>query len=177
MATKVAVAVDALVFGQLYEEVFADAKRLCAPEDKILNDKVMAFFKNLSREKYEEILKEASDPAIEALRYVSTKCHTAPDKLAMCVKALEYMDGDRGLSGDELLTRFIQHVTVMMRGSGKVMCVNEALHADLKMIEEFCQDDILCLGKEGYAMAIFQSGLMFLKSIPGESYGDEIWDV
>lgn len=102
MATKVAIAVDALVFGQVYEEVFADAKRLCAADDKILNGKVTSFFENLSRERYEDILRDVSEPAVEALRYVSTKCHTAPDKLAMCVKALEYIDGNRGLNGDEV---------------------------------------------------------------------------
>ena len=102
MATKVAIAVDALVFGQLYEEVFADAKRLCAAEDKILNGKVASFFESLSQERHEDILKEVSEPAVEALRYVSTKCHTAPDKLAMCVRALEYIDGNRGLTGDEV---------------------------------------------------------------------------
>lgn len=100
----------------------------------------------------------------------------------MCVKALEEIDGGRCLSGDELLTYFIKHVVILVRGSTeektkpKLFWGDSSLHADLKVIEEFCRDEYLMLGKEGYSMAIFQSALLFLKNIPSEKYYEEIWE-
>ena len=95
---------------------------------------------------------------------------------------------------------------VLVRGSTeektrpKLFWGDTSLHADLKVIEEvrrnittshistsplltrrfaprqFCRDEYLMLGKEGYSMAIFQSALLFLKNIPSDKYRDEIWE-
>ncbi|GMH99380.1 hypothetical protein TrST_g8948 [Triparma strigata] len=176
-------AVDACVFGNCYANVYVDLKEMVKEEDKKLNDNVEVFFRDHVDDAMEEIImQEIKWDAVEALRYLRSKCYTAADKLAMCVKALEEIDGGRCLSGDELLTYFIKHVVVLVRGSTeektrpKLFWGDTSLHADLKVIEEFCRDEYLMLGKEGYSMAIFQSALLFLKNIPSDKYKDEIWE-
>ena len=144
-------------------------------QDEMVGKKVEEYFGGVGREDNERILKSVEPSAILALKYVSDRCHTAVDKLEMLVKALEEIDGDRGGSGDELLEGFIRHLVVAIRGEGDIVKARLGYHKDLKIIEEFCRDDVLLRGKEGYTLAILQSSLMFLKNIPVEEYGKEIF--
>ena len=55
-----------------------------------MNDNVEVFFRDHVDDAMEEIImREIKWDAVEALRYLRSKCYTAADKLAMCVKALE----------------------------------------------------------------------------------------
>jgi hypothetical protein len=139
--------------------------------------KVEEYFRGAGKEDTGRILDSIVPSAIQAIIYVNERCHTAVDKLEMLVKALEEIDGDRGGSGDEMLEGFIRHLVVAMRGEGGIVKARIGYHKDLKIIEEFCRDDVLLRGKEGYALAILQSSLMFLKNIPVKEYGGEIFQL
>ena len=55
-----------------------------------MNDNVEVFVRDHVDDAMEEIImQEIKWDAVEALRYLRSKCYTAADKLAMCVKALE----------------------------------------------------------------------------------------
>ena len=118
------------------------------------------------------MLSKVSQPAINAMLYLTSRCRTAVDKLDMCLVALDEICKGRALSADSVLSEFIKLVVVILKGSDEVPSEEIHFHADLKIIEEFCRDELL-RGKEGYALAIFQSSLMFLDATPPEKlYGE-----
>jgi len=145
-----AAAVETLVFGELYDSVFAEIIQEMKPTDDALTSKFNAF-------EPDHLASDISKDAIKALNQIP-EAHSVVDKLQYCVVFLEriadHFDGGN-LSADSLLKMACQHICV-----AKVPNLN----AEIAFVEEFARDDQLLRGKEGYALVTLQASLHFLNA-------------
>mmetsp|Transcript_23733 Transcript_23733/g.45238 ORF Transcript_23733/g.45238 Transcript_23733/m.45238 type:complete len:873 (+) Transcript_23733:125-2743(+) len=167
-----AAAVEVLVFGELYDDVFREIILQTEEKDESLLAKGMELRKKCddddgkcaSREGSvnNEASSSISQSAIGALRSLP-RAHTSTDKLLHCVEFLEYISEhfsslfrDKCIDADTLLMMVCQHV---------VAASIEHLHAEVAFIEEFSRDEQLLSGKEGYALITLQASLHYLDSL------------
>ena len=145
-----AVAVESLVFGELYDCVIAEIIEEMKPADDTLMAKIKEFERN------HEVADVAED-AIKALHQIP-EAHSVAEKMRHCVAFLEriadHFDG-ANLSADSLLKMVCQQICV-----AKV----PSLNAEIAFLEEFARDDQLLNGKEGYALVTLQASLHFLNA-------------
>jgi hypothetical protein len=154
-------AVELLVFGELYCDIYDEIVLQTHEQDLNLSNKVREL-----RDQYKKENEEAgvaiSQPAIGALRSLP-QAHTPADKLYHCVVFLESISEHfstiyqgKCIDADTLLVMVCQHVVTSN--------VNH-LHAEVVFLEEFSRDEQLLSGKEGYALITLQAALHYLDSL------------
>jgi len=171
-------AVDGIVFGELYHYVYAEICKVTKKKDEELNNKIDKYLvtrlleskTDAAREEIDKSEQEGLSPAaLLALRTLSS-AHTAVDKLACCVRALEDISsmgvGGKGVDADSLLKLLCRHIVFSK-------CLN--LNADVMFMEEFARDKHLMIGKDGYALVTVQAAVHFLGAMDCTDYKDEIW--
>ena len=179
-----ATAVEALVFGEVYDSVFEEIAEETHDCDSALMEKIRVF------DQEHEFVPEGgskkaesgysngliSQPAVDALLLL-TEAHSVADKLRYCVEFLELisvhftenaknrLDGKvSSLSADSLLKMVCQHII-----AAKVPNIN----AEILFLEEFARDEQLLRGKEGYALVTLQAALHFLNT--STSFDEDIF--
>jgi hypothetical protein len=156
-------AVEMLVFGELYSDVFGELVEQTRDQEESLLAKVESLYlkcgSTIQDSKQESHL---SQSAITALKMLS-KAHTPAEKLFYSVQFLECVSAhfstlyqDRFIDADALLKMVCQHIVA-------ANVIN--LHAEVAFIEEFSRDEQLLRGKEGYALITLQASLHYLDSI------------
>ena len=154
-------AVELLVFGELYCDIYDEIVLQTHEQDLNLSNKVREL-----RDQYKNENEEAgvaiSQPAIGALRSLP-QAHTPADKLYHCVVFLESISEHfstiyqgKCIDADTLLVMVCQHV---------VTSNVSHLHAEVVFLEEFSRDEQLLSGKEGYALITLQAALHYLDSL------------
>ena len=163
-------AVEVLVFGELYKEVFGEIASQTKAEDDGLTRKVeeqRARRSGVAIEGTGSMETPASsasisDHAIDALNLLPS-AHTPTGKLLHCVDFLERVSSHfstrfegQAIDADTLLVMVCQHV---------VSADIAHLHAEVSFIEEFSRDNQLLSGKEGYALITLKASLHYLDSL------------
>ena len=171
-----ATAVERLVFGELYEDVYEEIAEGSASIDEALMKKMYEFEmehratresdsdeqKGVKRGGYPISQDDISIGALEALLSLP-EARTPADKLDLCVRFLEEMsrhfdnarNRSKAMSADYLLKMVCEHIIV-----SKV----PRLNAELAFLEEFARDEQLLRGKEGYSLVTLQASLHFLNA-------------
>lgn len=169
-----ATAVESLVFGELYDDVFEEIVEETRECDTALMNKIRAFDKSHEALSVNENGETATDypsdlvsqPAIDSLLLLP-EAHSTADKLRYCVEFLELIsvhftqtttkssEEHSCLSADSLLKMVCQHII-----AAKVPNMN----AEILFLEEFARDEQLLRGKEGYALVTLQASLHFLNT-------------
>jgi hypothetical protein len=163
MTEYTATAVEALVFGEIYDLVMEEIEAEFNDKDNKLLVKVSAFEeKQAQGESGHENYKAAtSEGAVQALHQLP-EAHSPVDKLRYCVEFLEkisdYFSAEQSskqaaMGADSLLKLVCQHILV-----AKV----HGIHAQIAFLDEFARDEHLLRGKEGYALVTLQASLHFL---------------
>jgi hypothetical protein len=169
-----ATAVEALVFGRLYDMVFEEIIQETYANDTSLRGKIRRFHEVATNEKDSvnsaRRLLLVSEGALEALHLIP-KAHSAADKLFFCVLFLErisdfYLETTRrqrdlndgfssssGVCADSLLKLTCHHIIAARLA---------AINAEVAFLEEFARDEQLLRGREGYALVTLQASLHFL---------------
>eukprot|EP00579_Thalassiosira_antarctica_P021743 CAMPEP_0201971674 /NCGR_PEP_ID=MMETSP0904-20121228/38157_1 /ASSEMBLY_ACC=CAM_ASM_000553 /TAXON_ID=420261 /ORGANISM="Thalassiosira antarctica, Strain CCMP982" /LENGTH=190 /DNA_ID=CAMNT_0048521179 /DNA_START=286 /DNA_END=858 /DNA_ORIENTATION=- len=159
-------AVEVLVFGDLYDDVFKEIIQQTEEKDESLVAKVKELQKKCddgctSLQGSDEV-SSVSQSAIRALQSLP-QAHSPTDKLLHCVEFLEYVSDHfsssfqgKCIDADTLLLMVCQHV---------VAAYINHLHAEVAFIEEFSRDEQLLSGKEGYALITLQASLHYLDSL------------
>lgn len=170
MTELTASAVEALIFGELYDECFDEIIDQTREQDERLVAKV----ENLrmrcnvgctaSRDLGEDATPLISLSAVAILQSLP-QAHTPTDKLLYCVEFLEMVSTyysstlqgqNKCIDADTLLAMVCQHV---------VSANIPHLHAEIAFIEEFSRDEQLLSGKEGYALITLQASLHYLDTL------------
>jgi hypothetical protein len=158
-----ATAVEALVFGEIYNLVIEEIETEFERSENELLEKVATFERQHTQ--YEDGLHKyksyTSEDALASLRHLP-QAHSAVDKLRYCVMFLErianffsYDSRQKPMGADSLLKLVCQHIIV-----AKVFGIN----AQIAFLEEFARDEQLLRGKEGYALVTLQASLHFLNA-------------
>lgn len=173
-------AVEVLVFGELYEEVFGEIASQTRAKDDGLTRKVEE-----RRARGSGVAAGGDGPgegpaggasvsghAIDALNLIPS-AHTPTGKLLHCVDFLERVSAHfsarfegQSIDADTLLVMVCQHV---------VAADIAQLHAEVSFIEDFSRDNQLLSGKEGYALITLKASLHYLDSLdklPDELYSN-----
>ena len=158
-------AVEVLVFGEMYEDVFKEIIQQTEEKDENLVAKASELQKkclNGCAPHQGDEVTSVSQSAMTALRSLP-QAHTPTDKLLHCVKFLEHISAHfsslfegKGIDADTLLKMVCQHV---------IAARINYLHAEVAFIEEFSRDEQLLSGKEGYALITLQAALFHLDSL------------
>jgi hypothetical protein len=162
-----ATAVEVLVFGEMYDGVFADIVRETNEQRECFLSKVQALSLQSERPPSLDVKTSTkaslSRSAISSLKMMPD-AHTSADKLFYAVQFLENVSvhfstlfqGSRCIDADSLLKMVCQHIIAASE-------VN--LHAEVAFIEEFSRDEQLLRGKEGYALITLQASLHYLNDV------------
>jgi len=181
---KMATAVEALVFGELYDDVFAEIVEETRKMDDALMKKIGSYEierlhrigtgKAMACSKRKIQGEDVSVEALEALLRLP-EARVPSEKLSFCVSFIEsisshffgksndreHLDGkenqlaNRSIGADSLLKMVCEHIIV-----AKVPHLN----AELMFLEEFSTDEHALKGKEGYTLVTLQSSLQFLNA-------------
>jgi hypothetical protein len=157
-------AVELLVFGELYSDLYDEIVQQTKEQDLSLSNKVRDLFDHIKDSGGDGGIdfSAISQPAIAALRALP-QVHTPADKLYHCVIFLESISmhfstlyQGKCIDADTLLVMVCQHV---------VAANVDHLHAEVAFLEEFSRDLQLLSGKEGYALITLQASLYYLDSL------------
>mmetsp|Transcript_3575 Transcript_3575/g.9557 ORF Transcript_3575/g.9557 Transcript_3575/m.9557 type:complete len:385 (-) Transcript_3575:172-1326(-) len=184
LAVKMAAAVEAFVFGELYDPIFAELVGETRDLDEALMKKIGAYeieclqrtcrgdSMACSRRKIRE--EDISVEALEALLRLP-EARVPSDKLRYCVNFVESISSH--FCGSSSNTPDVMQSVKSKVTSGpsmgadsllKMVCEHiivgkvPHLNAELKFLEEFATDEHVLKGKEGYALVTLQSSLRFL---------------
>ena len=180
-----ATAVERLVFGELYEDVYEEIAEGSASIDEALMKKMYEFEmehratresdsdeqKGVKRGGYPISQDDISIGALEALLSLP-EARTPADKLELCATFLEKVsnhfaeqdcvDEDdevgrftRPMNAENLISSVVEHIIV-----AKV----PRLNAELAFLEEFARDEQLLRGREGYSLVTLQASVHFLNA-------------
>ena len=157
-------AVELLVFGELYDDIYEEFVQQTKEQDSNLSNKVRHLCDHAKVDAVESGVESSaiSQPAVVALRALP-QVHTPAEKLSHCVAFLESISDHfstlyqgKCIDADTLLIMVCQHVVASN--------VNH-LHAEVAFLEEFARDEQLLSGKEGYALITLQASLHYLASL------------
>jgi len=157
-------AVELLVFGELYSDIYEEFVQQTKEQDSNLSNKVRELCDHVKDSGVESGVESSaiSQPAIAALRALP-QVHTPAEKLNHCVGFLESISEHfstlyqgKCIDADTLLVMVCQHV---------VASNVDHLHAEVAFLEEFARDEQLLSGKEGYALITLQASLHYLESL------------
>jgi len=163
MTEMSAMAVETLVFSELYEDVFDEIIRQTLDQDEALQSKIdtLRHCSMRSQRDGSEKHPTSSHEAIAALKFLPS-AHTPADKLFFLVIFLEHISAhfsaldNRFIDADLLLNMVCQHLVAAQIPS---------LHAEIEFIADFARDEQLLRGKEGYALITLQASLHYLDSL------------
>ncbi|KAL3796410.1 hypothetical protein HJC23_004207 [Cyclotella cryptica] len=166
-------AVEMLVFGELYSDVFGELVEQTREQEGSLLAKVESLRLKCGSSKQDSNEKShLSQSAITALKMLP-EAHTPADKLFYSVQFLECVSAhfstlyqDRCIDADALLKMVCQHI---------VAANVTNLHAEVAFIEEFSRDEQLLRGKEGYALITLQASLHYLDSL--DQFDDDLYPI
>ncbi len=178
MTELTASAVEALIFGELYNECFDEIIDQMREKDECLVAKVENLRKRCNDDDGSStslLLDDGEDDAtstssislsaITALQSVP-QAHTPTDKLLYCVEFLESISAYYSSSFQEGQNKCIDADTLLSMVCQHVMTANiPHLHAEIAFIEEFSRDEQLLSGKEGYALITLQASLHYLDTL------------
>jgi hypothetical protein len=160
-------AVELLVFGELYDDIFDEIVKQTKEQDLNLSDKAKDLndhikLDNNGNDSGVEEPSAISQSAIASLRALP-QAHTPSDKLHHCVVFLESISEHfstlykgKCIDADTLLVMVCQHV---------VTSDVSHLYAEVAFLDEFSRDEQLLSGKEGYALISLQASLHYLASL------------
>lgn len=157
-------AVELLVFGELYSDIYEEIVQQTKVQDSKLSNKVRDLCDHVKDSGGESGVESSaiSQPAVAALRALQN-VHTPADKLCHCIVFLESISEHfsalyqgKCIDADTLLVMVCQHV---------VASTVDHLHAEVAFLEEFSRDEQLLSGKEGYALITLQASLHYLDSL------------
>ena len=157
-------AVELLVFGELYSDIYEEIVQQTRVQDSKLSNKVRDLCDHVKDSGGESGVESSaiSQPAVAALRALQN-VHTPADKLCHCIVFLESISEHfsalyqgKCIDADTLLVMVCQHV---------VASTVDHLHAEVAFLEEFSRDEQLLSGKEGYALITLQASLHYLDSL------------
>lgn len=160
-------AVELLVFGELYDDIYEEFVKQTKEQDSNLSNKVRILCDHAKDDALESGVESSaiSQPAVVALRALP-QVHTPAEKLSHCVAFLESISEHfstlyqgKCIDADTLLIMVCQHVVHVVASN-----VNH-LHAEVAFLEEFARDEQLLSGKEGYALITLQASLHYLASL------------
>lgn len=160
-----ATAVEALVFGEIYDLVMEEIEAEVDEKENELLEKVATFEESCrhGEDSSLDYKNHISEKALEALHNLP-EAHSAADKLRYCVAFLEKIseffsadtnNGAKPMGADSLLKLVCQHII-----AAKVFGMN----AQVAFLDEFARDEQLLRGKEGYALVTLQASLHFLNA-------------
>lgn len=158
-----ATAVEALVFGEIYDLVIEEIEAEFEMTENELLEKV-ASFESLHAQDEDALLRYKSCISQDAIASLQNlpQAHSAVDKLRYCVifleKIADYFSSDssqKPMGADSLLKLVCQHII-----GAKIFGTN----AQIAFLEEFARDEQLLRGKEGYALVTLQASLHFLNA-------------
>lgn len=161
-----AVAVETIVFGEVYTAVFDEIVTETRETDNFLNHKISNFQIERAKKKTRGLKNEditapldsediISVDALKALRMLP-ESYSVAEKLMCCVKFLETISSQFSTVGaDSLLKMVCQHIV-----AAKVPNMN----AEIVFLEEFARDEQLLRGREGYALVTMQASLHFMNA-------------
>ncbi|KAL3765811.1 hypothetical protein ACHAWU_002606 [Discostella pseudostelligera] len=170
MTELTASAVEALIFGELYDECFDEIIYEKREKDESLVAKVETLRKRCNDSSQldageEEGSTSISHSAIGALQSLP-QAHTPTDKLLYCVEFLELISAHYSSSFQEGQNKCIDADSLLAMVCQHVVAANiPHLHAEIAFIEEFSRDEQLLSGKEGYALITLQASLHYLDSL------------
>ena len=146
--THVAVAVDGLVLGCVYDEVFEDLRRTAMGKDREMRNRICEF-KTMHGGRFEEL--GISESAVHAYTMMCSS-RTAVDKLEWAVRMMESVSDGFG-DADSLLKAVVVHVVHIAPGD---------LFAQVLFCEEFIRDASASMGKLGYSLITLQAAAHFI---------------
>jgi len=170
MTELTASAVEALIFGELYDECFDEIIDEKREKDESLVAKVETLRKRCNDGSQldageDEGSTSISLSAIGVLQSMS-QAHTPTDKLLYCVEFLELISANYSSSFQEGQNKCIDADSLLAMVCQHVVAANiPHLHAEIAFIEEFSRDEQLLSGKEGYALITLQASLHYLDSL------------
>jgi hypothetical protein len=153
-----ALAVETMVFGELYDHVMEEINSDPAvyEKDQNLDDKLSQLKEDAEAAEV-NTRSNISDEALRSIRMMPQH-HSIENKLKSCVELLEHVSelgAEASMGADFLLTLVCQHLAVA--------CVPK-LNAECSFLEEFATDEQLLQGKEGYALVTIQACVHFLNA-------------
>jgi len=151
-----AMAVETLVFGEIYDDVFDEICDETRQQDINLETKFSSL-ESEAKTKDVDLQKHISQEAIISIRRLPFY-HSVGDKLRCCVELLEFVSQsgtNHNMGADFLLTLVCQHLAV---------AAIPHLNAECAFLEEFAKDEQLLQGKEGYALVTIQASIHFLNA-------------
>jgi hypothetical protein len=151
-----AMAVETLVFGEIYDYVFEEICVETRQQDKNLEEKFSSLTVE-SKIRGINLKTQISHEAIIAIKRLPLY-HSVGDKLRCCVELLEFISQSgtaQNMGADFLLTFVCQHLAVASVPH---------LNAECAFLEEFAKDEQLLQGKEGYALVTIQASIHFLNA-------------
>ena len=151
-----AMAVETIVFGELYDHVMKEIKTETNMKDKALTVKIntMSVKANALGIDMHAYISMDAIKSIEML----PSYHSVEEKLRCCVELLESVSNagsNANMGADFLLTLVCQHLAI---------ATNLCLNAECVFLEEFAKDEQLLQGKEGYALVTIQASIHFLNA-------------
>jgi Mu-like prophage protein len=151
-----AMAVETLVFGEIYDAVFEEIREETRQQDKKLEEQ-FSRLTDESKTKGIDVQAHISHDAIKSIKRLPLY-HAVGDKLRCCVELLEFVSRlgtNQNMGADFLLTLVCQHLAVASIPH---------LNAECAFLEEFAKDEQLLRGKEGYALVTIQASIHFLNA-------------
>ena len=154
-----ALAVETIVFGELYNHVMEEINN-----DPAVYEKDRALDGQFSRLRIEaeaagisNVHARISDEALRSIKMMPQH-HSVQQKLKCCVELLEHVSrlgAEASMGADFLLTLVCQHLA---------LAHVPKLNAECSFLEEFATDQQLLQGKEGYALVTIQACVHFLNA-------------
>lgn len=151
-----AMAVETIVFGEIYDDVFEEICDETRQQDINLETKFSSL-ESEAKAKDVDLQKHISHEAIISIRRLPLY-HSVGDKLRCCVELLEFVSQsgmNHNMGADFLLTLVCQHLAI---------AAIPHLNAECAFLEEFAKDEQLLQGKEGYALVTIQASIHFLNA-------------
>lgn len=151
-----AMAMETLVFGEIYDAVFEEICEETRQQDKKLEEQ-FSRLTDESKTNGVDVQAHISHDAIKSIKRLPLY-HAVGDKLRCCVELLEFVSRlgtNQNMGADFLLTLVCQHLAVASIPH---------LNAECAFLEEFAKDEQLLRGKEGYALVTIQASIHFLNA-------------
>lgn len=143
--------VGAIVLGEVYEEVFEEIRRDTSKIGNDLDRKISMYHtKAVDKKSSHQMF---ASHALETLRTLSE--HRSIDEKLKCIVTFleEISKHCRCQGADSLLKSVCQHIVVALVPN---------LYTEMTLVEEFLHDELLLLGREGYALVTLQSSIRFM---------------
>uniref|UniRef100_A0A6U1A6V6 Phorbol-ester/DAG-type domain-containing protein n=1 Tax=Rhizochromulina marina TaxID=1034831 RepID=A0A6U1A6V6_9STRA len=168
-------AVDRVVLGEIYPTLFSDVQGRFRSADTALREKL----DHASAERVSDggsgaegsasgwDMSEFSQAQVTAAGTLAAvaKARTTLDKMRCLVRAVECTAAacPHAPTADDLVPALARTVALSM-----LLEPSLAMHSEVAFTDELCRDDLLCLGKEGFALTSVTAALSVLADLPND---------